>query len=109
MSVLFPKGNYLSAGRIAEELVLVWATSEQDEWVDRIQNLPLHDKLTHAIRTRTPARIDKPDSGKLEGYRADGGYDTFERALEGEAAGGVVTQVKDSGLRGRGGAGSRAG
>jgi NADH-quinone oxidoreductase subunit F len=28
------------------------------------------------------ARIHKPDSGKLEGYRADGGYATFERALK---------------------------
>ena len=38
---LFPKGNYLSAGRIAEELVLVWAASQrEDEWVDRIQPLP---------------------------------------------------------------------
>jgi len=37
---LFPKGNALSAGRIAEELVLVWAASQQDEWVDRIQPLP---------------------------------------------------------------------
>ena len=37
---LFPNGNYLSAGRVAEELVLVWATSQQDEWVDRIEKLP---------------------------------------------------------------------
>jgi Domain of unknown function (DUF5615) len=37
---LFPKGNYLSAGRIAEELVLVWAASQHDEWVDRIEKLP---------------------------------------------------------------------
>ena len=28
------------------------------------------------------ARIDKPDSGKLESYRADGGYSTFERVLK---------------------------
>jgi hypothetical protein len=37
---LFPTGNYLSPGRIAEELVLVWATSEADEWIDRLENLP---------------------------------------------------------------------
>src|SRR5215831_6216828 len=51
------------------------------------------------------ARIDKPNSGKLEGYRADGGYSTFERVLKEKKPAEVVTQVKDSGLRGRGGAG----
>ena len=51
------------------------------------------------------ARINKPDSGKLEGYRADGGYATIERALKDLKPVDVITQVKDSGLRGRGGAG----
>jgi NADH-quinone oxidoreductase subunit F len=51
------------------------------------------------------ARIDKPNSGALEGYRADGGYATFERVLKEKKPADVVTQVKDSGLRGRGGAG----
>src|SRR6186713_2435617 len=51
------------------------------------------------------ARIDKPDSGKLESYRADGGYATVERALKELKPEQVVAQVKDSGLRGRGGAG----
>ena len=51
------------------------------------------------------ARIDKPGSARLEGYRADGGYATFERALKEKQPLDVVTQVKDSGLRGRGGAG----
>ncbi|HEV3438741.1 MAG TPA: NADH-quinone oxidoreductase subunit NuoF [Gemmata sp.] len=51
------------------------------------------------------ARIDKPNSGKLEGYRADGGYATVERALKDLKPEEVTKQVKDSGLRGRGGAG----
>jgi len=51
------------------------------------------------------ARIDKPNSGKLDGYRADGGYATFERALKDLKSEDVTKQVKDSGLRGRGGAG----
>lgn len=51
------------------------------------------------------ARIDKPNSAKLEGYRADGGYTAFERVLKDKQPIDVVTQVKDSGLRGRGGAG----
>jgi len=37
---IFPEGNAMSAGRIAEELVLVWATSQRDEWIDRIEYLP---------------------------------------------------------------------
>lgn len=51
------------------------------------------------------ARVAKPDSHRLEGYRADGGYATFERTLKERKPEEVVTQVKDSGLRGRGGAG----
>jgi NADH-quinone oxidoreductase subunit F len=51
------------------------------------------------------ARIGKPDSPRLDGYRADGGYATIERALKDLKPEQVVGQVKDSGLRGRGGAG----
>ena len=51
------------------------------------------------------ARVGKADSSKIEGYRADGGYATFERALKEKKPEEVTTQVKDSGLRGRGGAG----
>jgi NADH:ubiquinone oxidoreductase subunit F (NADH-binding) len=45
------------------------------------------------------ARIGKADSPKLEGYRADGGYASFERALKEKKPEEVTTQVKDSGLR----------
>lgn len=51
------------------------------------------------------ARINRPDSPRLDGYRADGGYATFERVLKDQKPEEVVSQVKDSGLRGRGGAG----
>jgi NADH-quinone oxidoreductase subunit F len=51
------------------------------------------------------ARINKPDPHKLAGYRADGGYTTFEKTLTDKKPEEVTTQVKDSGLRGRGGAG----
>lgn len=50
------------------------------------------------------ARIDKPDSTSLESYRADGGYQALQKALRMSPAE-VTTLVKDSGLRGRGGAG----
>ena len=51
------------------------------------------------------ARVNKPNSGQIDGYRADGGYAAFERALADKQPADVVAQVKDSGLRGRGGAG----
>jgi NADH-quinone oxidoreductase subunit F len=51
------------------------------------------------------ARINKPSSEKLEGYRADGGYATYLKALTDLKPEQVTAQVKDSGLRGRGGAG----
>lgn len=50
-------------------------------------------------------RVDKPQSHRLEGYRNDGGYAVFERTLREKQPVDVVTTVKDSGLRGRGGAG----
>lgn len=51
------------------------------------------------------ARINKPDSHRLEGYRADGGYQVAERALKEKQPIDVVNEIKNSGLRGRGGAG----
>ena len=55
------------------------------------------------------ARINQPNSGKLEGYRADGGYSTVEKAIKNLKPEDVTKQVKDSGLRGRGGAGFQTG
>jgi NADH-quinone oxidoreductase subunit F len=54
------------------------------------------------------ARIGKPDSTALDGYRADGGYETLKKAL-GMAPQDVTATVKSAGLRGRGGAGFSAG
>lgn len=54
------------------------------------------------------ARINKPDSTSLESYRADGGYVALQKAC-GMAPAEVVSMVKDSVLRGRGGAGFPAG
>jgi NADH-quinone oxidoreductase subunit F len=51
------------------------------------------------------ARVHKPDSAKLAGYRADGGYAAFEKALKDLKPADVIDTVKASGLRGRGGAG----
>src|ERR1700752_2669408 len=50
-------------------------------------------------------RVGKPGSQSLAGYRADGGYRALAKAVQDMIAGQVVDIVKDSGLRGRGGAG----
>ncbi|GHC70596.1 NADH-quinone oxidoreductase subunit F [Nocardiopsis terrae] len=47
---------------------------------------------------------DRPDSFTIDGYRATGGYDSLRRALTMEPDS-IVDLVKESGLRGRGGAG----
>ena len=56
------------------------------------------------------ARFDKPDSQKLETYRADGGYETWLKVLkEKRDPNELIETVKASGLKGRGGAGFSTG
>src|ERR1700724_722822 len=50
-------------------------------------------------------RIQKQASPSLDAYRADGGYAAAAKALTQMSPAQVVEVVKDSGLRGRGGAG----
>lgn len=57
--------------------------------------------------TLTPvitAHWDRPDLYTLAGYRAVGGYTALAKALQQEPDA-IITTVKDTGLRGRGGAG----
>ncbi|MCB9178143.1 MAG: NADH-quinone oxidoreductase subunit NuoF [Flavobacteriales bacterium] len=49
--------------------------------------------------------ITKPGIRGLEGYRANGGYRSVEKALRTMSPEAVLEEVKKSGLRGRGGAG----
>jgi NADH-quinone oxidoreductase subunit F len=72
-------------------------------WAKPWQRVGLKELMTY--EPVLLARVNKPDSDRLEGYRADGGYATIERALKDLKPEQVVGQVKDSGLRGRGGAG----
>src|SRR5262249_2636758 len=50
-------------------------------------------------------RVGKPNSQSLAGYRADGGYRALSKALNEMTPAQVQEVVKESGLRGRGGAG----
>ncbi len=48
---------------------------------------------------------DIPDIGQLDSYRQHGGFEAFKKAVAGMKPGQVTDTVKNSGLRGRGGAG----
>lgn len=50
------------------------------------------------------ARINKPDSAQLATYQADGGYSRLQEFLQLDPVE-ITNQVKNAGLRGRGGAG----
>ncbi|GAB4562588.1 MAG: hypothetical protein Kow0047_10810 [Anaerolineae bacterium] len=51
------------------------------------------------------ARVSKPNSHRIETYLEDGGYSALRKALTEMKPEQVVEEVKNSGLRGRGGAG----
>jgi NADH-quinone oxidoreductase subunit F len=60
--------------------------------------------MTDTLTPVLSAYWDQPDIFTLEGYRRTGGYQALAKAL-GMTRRDVITAVKDSGLRGRGGAG----
>ena len=51
------------------------------------------------------ARLNKPESHKIDTYEADGGYETTRRVLNEIEPADMIDQIKASGIRGRGGAG----
>ena len=59
--------------------------------------------MTTILTPELSARWDEPDSFTLAGYRRDGGYEALPRALA-MAPDQVIQTLKDSVLRGRGGA-----
>jgi len=60
--------------------------------------------MTSVLIPTLTAHWDQPDSFTLAGYRRSGGYQALPKAL-GMDQDAVIQMVKDSGLRGRGGAG----
>jgi NADH-quinone oxidoreductase subunit F len=60
--------------------------------------------LTDTLTPVLTAHWDEPDSFTLAGYRRAGGYHALPKAL-GMPPDDIIAMVKDSGLRGRGGAG----
>ena len=59
--------------------------------------------MTSVLVPTLTARWDEPDSFTLEAYRRSGGYRALPKALRMDPDE-VIQEVKDSGLRGRGGA-----
>jgi NADH-quinone oxidoreductase subunit F len=53
--------------------------------------------------------LERADSHTLAAYRAEGGYETLRLVLAGKTPEQVIAEVKESGIRGRGGAGFPAG
>jgi len=53
--------------------------------------------------------VEDPDQHKIETYEAHGGYAAWKKVLNGMPPVAVIEEVKQSGLRGRGGAGFPAG
>ena len=60
--------------------------------------------MTSILTPSLTARWDEPDSFTLAAYRRNGGYQALPKALQTDP-GAIIQMVKDSGLRGRGGAG----
>jgi NADH-quinone oxidoreductase subunit F len=60
--------------------------------------------MTSVLTPALTAHWDEPDSFTMEAYRRSGGYQALPKAL-GMGPDEVIQAVKDSGLRGRGGAG----
>ena len=66
------------------------------------------NKLSESVPDFEPvllANVDKPDSHTLRVYEASGGYATLRKVLKEKSQADVIESVKQSALRGRGGAG----
>ncbi len=79
---IFPNGNELSAGtgREGDGVGVGGVAAGRVDRPDRV--FAILSELYMPYEPVLLARIDKPDSHKLEGYRADGGYATVERVLK---------------------------
>ena len=96
-------GGHLKSGRANADRAFAWHGDERPEGlgaVTRLSELPTVRVQTR-LATRLAGDIDPRD---LSQYIANGGYSALEKALEDMDPAGVLDEVKNSGLRGRGGA-----
>ena len=86
-------------GEPVEELL--FTDPETGRPIPRQDDLPFYRKQVRTILSRN----ERIDPTRIEAYIQDGGYSGVAKVLESADPGWVLSQVKTSGLRGRGGAG----
>ncbi len=85
-------------GEIIEELT--YKTSEGETYV-REEEIPFYNNQER-ISLKNAGKVDPED---LKDYESIGGYDALKKAVKNLSPEEVIEEVKESGLRGRGGAG----
>ena len=96
-------GKMVGKGAVVERLLYRDPLTKQR--VVHEQDVPFYKEQTRVI-LRDNGQIDPT---KIEDYVAAGGYSAFTKAVSQMTPEGVIAEVKQSGLRGRGGAGYPAG
>ena len=95
--------EHLIGGQVVKRLL--YKDPKSGEELEKIDQIPFYSKQLR-IALRNCGQID-PDS--IEEYIDKDGYKALEKALKEMSPQDVIQQIKDSGLRGRGGAGFPAG
>jgi len=80
---------------------LLWVDPETGEAIEKQDDIPFFKKQVR----RLLARNENLDPIRIYHYFETGGYESLVEVLEQGTCGGVIQEVKDSGLRGRGGGG----
>ena len=95
--------GHLKSGRADADRALAWDGAERPEGlgaVPRLTELP-----TMEVQTRLATKLaGDVDPTEMSHYIANGGYSALDKALEDMDPASVLDEVKNSGLRGRGGA-----
>lgn len=112
-----PFGYLYTKVQISDCLEIVETTIEKDDYVDRLaykkdgviyreqSEIPFYKKQTR----RVLEHCGHIDANSIEEYLAIGGYQAVEKALFDMSSEEILSEVTDSGLRGRGGGGFPAG
>lgn len=93
----------VAAGEVCEELL--YMDPETREKIEKKEDLPFYRRQVRTLL----ARGERIDPIRIYNYIENGGYAALAEVLERNSPGGVLEEVKASGLRGRGGAGFSTG